>query len=191
MQNSNFCTASTNQIGGSLLSTTISSSATQNVTNTILPFATLLPTGAYLSKILSVDEGIYQEKPFLDCTHEITAPNGEVKHVKFRFFAPTETDALFQKLAEYKLVGTVAEVLVGLEENIIIAPRPNSAKYVYISQRALVTPSVSSPPHSKKSSSLGKRSCFGNKAHSTSKSPTRAILLDDDEFDDFLEENDE
>ena len=192
------CTTSASQSSGSLLATTISSSTMQNASSIILPYADKLATGSYTSKILAVDEGIYQEKPYLDCIHELTDPNGEVKHVKFRFFATVDTDALFKKLADYKLVGTVADVLVGLEENITIAPRPGSTKYVYISDRALVTPSPSSPPPDKKPSPSGKRIYFGSQANRHSKLSTREALLDDgdedddfDDFDDFDESDDE
>lgn len=146
MQNINLSTSSANQNGGSLLSTTISSKTTQNVSNVILPYATLLPEGSYTSKILSVGEGIYNDKAFMDCIHELIDSGGNVRQVKFRFFAPVDTDALFKKLADYKLVGTVADVLVGLEENITIAPRPGSTKYVFISDRALTIPTVPTSP---------------------------------------------
>ena len=195
MLNTNSRTVCASQSSGSLLTTTISSSTMQNASSIILPYADKLATGSYTSKILAVDEGIYQEKPYLDCIHELTDPNGEVKRVKFRFFAPVDTDALFKKLADYKLVGTVADVLVGLEENITIAPRPGSIKYVCISDRALVVSSASSSSPAKKHSSLGKLGHFSNKTKSASKLSSREALLDEDdddsEFDDFLEEDDE
>lgn len=183
----NSCTVGAPQSSGSLLTTTISSSTLQNASSIILPYATLLTTGTYLSKVVAVDEGVFKDKPYIDCTHELTAPDGEVRRVKFRFFAPTETDELFQKLAGYELVGTVAEVLVGLEEDVTLSQRPNSSKYLYISHRVLATPTVSTPP-TKKSAIHGKRSYFGSKANASSKSP-REILLEDDDDDDILTED--
>ena len=193
MQNINYCTTGANQNCGSLLSTTISSITTQNVSNVILPYATLLPEGSYTSKILSVDEGIYNDKAFMDCIHELIDSGGNVRQVKFRYFAPVDTNALFKKLEEYNLVGTVADVLVGLEENITIAPRPGSTKYVFISDRALVTPAASSPPPAKKPSSSGKRIYFGSQANRPSKLSTKAKLLeaDEDDEDDLLLDEDE
>ena len=194
MLKTNSCTVGAPQSPGSLLTTTISSSALQNASSIILPYATLLPTGTYLSKVVAVDEGVFKDKPYIDCTHELTAPDGEVRRVKFRFFAPTETDALFQKLAEYKLVGTVGEVLVGLEEDVVIAPRPSSSRYVYISHRMLATPTVTSPTSAKKSSLVSKRSYLGGKTHSSSNPSQRASLLEvdeDDEDDLSLDEDEE
>lgn len=195
MLNTNSRTVCASQSSGSLLSTTISSSTMQNASNIILPYATLLPEGSYMSKILSVGEGIYNDKAFMDCVHELIDSGGNVRQVKFRYFAPVDTDALFKKLADYKLVGTVADVLVGLEENITIAPRPGSIKYVCISDRALVVSSASSSSPAKKHSSLGKLGHFSNKTKSASKLSSREALLDEDdddsEFDDFLEEDDE
>ena len=194
MLKTNPCTTGAPQSVVSLLSLPISSSTMQNASNIILPYSALLPTGSYSSKVLTVDEGLYKENPYLDCTHELTAPSGEVWRVKFRFFAPVETEALFKKLADYMLIGTVAEVLTGLEENITIAPRPGSTKYVFIASRTLVTSTVSSSQPLKKSSSFGKHSRLGNKANPSSRLSTRdALLVDDDapEFADFLDEDEE
>ena len=183
------CTTSASKSFGSLLSTTISSDCVKNNTEKeILPYFDLLPTGQYISKILSVSEGVYGNKPYIDCVHELADGGGKVYRVKFRYFAPAETNALLDKLAEYKLVGSMAEALDALEENVTISPRPGSAKYVFISQRALATPTASPP--AKKTSSLGKLS---KKAKSSLGSQSRQSLLDDDdpEFDDFLEDDDE
>ena len=195
MLKTNSCTVSAPQSFSSILSTQVSLSCTQNdITDVIIPYSDLLPIGQYSSKILSVSEGVCCNKPYIDCVHELVDENGKIYIARLRYFAPKETNALRDKLVEYRMVGTMAEVLNGLEEIVTIAPKSGSEKYVFISQRALATSTILSPSSAKKHSSLGKRSYFGNKAHSTSKSPTREVLLEDDEdeeFDDFLEEDDE
>ena len=187
-------TTSAPQSASSILSTPVSSSCTQNdITDVILPYADLLPTGKYISKIVSVSEGVYDSKPYIDCIHQLTDVNGDTKIVKFRYFAPTETTALRKKMAEYKFKGLMSEALDALEESVTISPRPGSAKYVYISDRTLVTPAASSPPPAKKPSPSGKRIYFGSQANRPSKLSTKASLLeaDEDDEDDLLLDEDE
>ena len=189
MQNINSCTTSATQISNSILSTPISLDCVKNDTrDVILPYTDLLPIGRYSSKILSASEGVYSNKPYIDCVHELADEDEKVFVVKFRFFAPSETDALLDTLSSYRLTGTMANVLNGLEENVTIAPRPGSTKYVYISSRALVTTTVPSSSPSKKAS-FGKRNRFGSMLKGSSKPQTRQSLLDDDDddFDDFDE----
>ena len=178
----------------SLLSTNISTiSENGNFPSVILPYSDRLATGSYMSKILSVDEGIYHDKAFIDCVHELTDAGGNILHVKFRYFAPHETDNLVKVLISYKLTGKIGNLLLGLEEHVNLATRPGISKYVYIASRALSTPTTSTPPP-KKSCLIGKRS---NKTNTTSMTSRRDALLKydedegDDEFENFLEEDDE
>ena len=194
MLKTNSCTVGAPQSFGSLLSTPISSDCVKNNTEKeILPYFDLLPTGQYISKILSVSEGVYGNKPYIDCVHELADGGGKVYRVKFRYFAPTETTALRKKMAEYKFKGLMSEALDALEESVTISPRPGSVKYVYISDRALVTPAASSPPPAKKPSPSGKRIYFGSQANRPSKLSTKAELLevDEDDEDDLLLDEDE
>ncbi|MBQ7897260.1 MAG: hypothetical protein IJ323_02430 [Clostridia bacterium] len=194
MLKTNSCTTGATQSPGSILSTLVSSTCTQNdITDVILPYADLLPTGMYISKIVSVSEGVYDSKPYIDCIHQLTDVNGDTKIVKFRYFAPTETTALRKKMAEYKFEGSMAEALDALEESVTISHRPGSAKYVYISARALATSTVSSSPPTNKPSSLGGRIYLSSKANRPAKLSTKASLLeaDEDDEDDLLLDEDE
>ena len=206
MSNSKNCASSAQTIGGaSLLQKQISALVTQvQPQATILPYVNNLPAGKYSSEIIDVADAVQKGVIVgIDCTHKLTSENGNVTFVKFRFFEPIDTSALIQVLASYGLSGNICNALKGLKEIVDIAPRPNSARYVYIAHRDIlnaqnnVTSAISNtPPGVFASKSPAKNrigsSYFGSKRGNKPSPASKASLLtEDDDFDDWEDDGDE
>ena len=140
MGNSSISTTSAQTLGGmSLLKKQISAPATQASAQAVLPYINNLPAGKYSSEIVDVSDAVQNGVIVgIDCIHKLTFENGNITFVKFRFFEPIDTSALIQVLASYGLSGNIGNALMGLKEEVDIAPRPNSARYVYIAHRAIL-----------------------------------------------------
>ena len=116
-----------------ILQTMIPSSTTQEV---VLPYITTLSAGKYSSKIVAVAEAVQNNVVVgIDCTHKLTSYDGNITVVKFRFFEPIDTSKLIQVLASYGLSGNIGSALLGLNEIVEVAQRPNSNRYMYIARR--------------------------------------------------------
>lgn len=172
VQNSN----ANSSVIGSFLNSVISSAPTKSTAScpVILPYVNCLPVGSYESKIVEITDAVQNGVLVgIDCTHELIDSNGKVYCVKFRFFAPEDIQHLKATLRSYNLSGTLGSALMGLTESVDIAPRPGSAKYVWIANRSLrvttstntqslptPTSSASSSPH-RKGISLSNRAKLG------------------------------
>ena len=195
----------------SLAAANISATSTPlHTTQPVTPLLGTIPLGSYNSRIDSVSDVVYNgEAVAVDFVHELTASNGSTIWARFRYY-PRELDALVHFLATYGLSGTLNVATIGLEELVTIAPKPNSG-YLHIAARQLrspissspspsVPPCSSTPPTSGLPTSVSTKrrgGLLGSKRSSTPPSPptpTQAKLLtanDDDEFDDFLEDDEE
>ena len=185
----------------SWLSTSISDLAAESLANNladvIMPFADLLPVGSYQSEIVAVAEAMQNgECVGIDCTHLLTNSAGKQYLVKFRLFAPYDIKEVAKTLKSYGLSGDMESALVGLKESLEIAPRPNSAKYVFISDRNMQTAqsdeslSQEKPPRKKGGLMTSRRAS----PYSSYSSPTRsknALHAEDEEDDDNDDDNDD
>ena len=195
---------------GDLLATPISVSAApvQQSSNStyILPRVGKLPAGNYQSVIYDVTEAVQNGQIVgIDCYHELTDSGGNKYHVRFRYYAPKEVDALAETLASYGLTGSLGSVLMGLQETVTVAPRAGSTTYLAISSRSFQVIQTTTPDSTvdsttaaslptKKKGGLVLRCKRGTRPSMPSQE--RISLLaddeeDDDEFDDFLDDNEE
>ena len=167
---------------------------TASVSNAILPYSNLLPAGTYESEILSVADAIQNDNVIgIDCIHKLTNHEGKSFLVKFRFFAPRDTDNLINTLKAYSMTGSVGNVLTGLKEEVEITQRPGSDRYVHIDQRSLVSESsAAQQSHTPKKVGIGGR--FSRKSSSLPNEATRKFFEDDDEWndeEDWLDDDEE
>ena len=159
--------------------------------NPILPYSNLLPIGRYSSEIISVADAMkYDTVIGIDCVHKLTNLEGKTFLVKFRFFAPHDTENLIKTLQAYGLTGSVGDVLTGLKEEVEITQRPGSNLYVYIAQRSL----VADYPATKESHTPKKVGLSGRLSRRPSSVQSENIkkFFDDEEdedFEDFLEDD--
>lgn len=187
----------------SWLSTSISDLASESLANNladvIMPFADLLPVGSYQSEIVAVTDAVQNgECVGIDCTHLLTNGAGKQYLVKFRLFAPHDIKELAKTLKSYGFSGDMKSALVGLKELLEIAPRPNSAKYVYISCRSKAEQSTNEsssqdkPPRKKGGLITSRRASPHSSYSSTAKSKNMLYEEDeeDEEDDDYLDEED-
>lgn len=207
---------------GSLLATPVSPAPVapaQQVATPIfqLPTPGNLPAGHYLSEILKVDDAVQNGQVVgVDCFHQLTDSSGSTYHMRFRYYAPHEVDALVKAVASYGLSGSLGNLLQGLQESVDVAPKAPPSNYMYIAHRTLqattqttaaslptttqtttATPATgssatASPPTPCKGVGLSSRRKLGSKQPTMSRQ--RTVLLsedEDDEFDDFLDEDEE
>lgn len=188
---------------GSLLNTLIPTAVVQpSAQAVVLPYVGNLAGGQYTSEIVAVVDAVQNGAVVgIDCTHKLTDSSGNTLLVKFRYFAPSDIEALAKVLAEYGLKGGIGAALMGLQETVDIAPRPGSNRYLCIAHRVLLsnTASVTAPTQG---TSVANTSCHkkggvlsrhSRNPMSKSLSHTKSLLDadDDSEFDDFLDEDDE
>lgn len=159
----------------------------------ILPRIGVLPAGIYTSEILSIAEAVQNGVAVgVDFVHHLTDAAGKQYDVKFRVYAPWELDRLVEIFASYDLNGLLDQVSVGLQEEVEIAPKANSA-YMGIVGRRLMTPPTGqpalSPPATPSTPSAppppSKRGVLGGKRPASSKPPRN--LLEEDDDDDFVD----
>lgn len=167
---------------------------TASAFSTILPYANLLPQGHYFSEIISVADATKNDVVIgIDCVHKLTNLEGKTFLVKFRFFAPRDTDNLINTLKAYGMTGSVGNVLTGLKEEVEITQRPGSDRYVHIDQRSLVSQSsAAQQSHTPKKVGIGGR--FSRKSSSLPNEATRKFFEDDDEWndeEDWLDDDEE
>ena len=176
-----------------------------------------LPAGHYDSLITDVADAVQNGQVVgVDCFHELTDPNGTTYRVRFRYYAPHEVDALVKAVASYGLSGSLGNLLQGLQESVDVVPKAPPSNYMYIAHRTLqattqttaaslstttqtttATPATgssatASPPTPCKGVGLSSRRKFGSKQPTMSRQ--RTVLLsedEDDEFDDFLDDDDD
>lgn len=191
----------------SLLNTPISASSAQpSAQSVVLPYVSNLAGGQYVSEIIAVDDAVQNGAIVgIDCIHKLTDSSGNTLLVKFRYFAPSDIEALVKVLAEYGLTGGIGAALLGLQETVDIAARPGSNRYMSIVHRVLLsnTATVTAPTHGtsvantschKKGGVLSRRS---RRQMSKSLSYTKSLLDEDeddyeeDEEDDDLDFSDE
>ena len=178
----------------SLLNAAIAATApTESAYTAILPYANLLSVGHYSSQIISVADAMKDGTVMgIDCIHKLTNLEGKTFMVKFRYFVPRDTDNLINTLKAYGMTGSVGDALTGLQENIEIAQRPGSDRYVYIAKRSLVpNPSAAQESHAQKKVGLSGRL---NRRPSSVQSENIKKFFEDDEdedFEDFLDEEEE
>ena len=205
-------TSSTQTVGGnSILDETISETEVQTSAQAvILPLIENLPNGQYESEIVDVKLAIKNGVAIgIDCINKLTNSNGESLLVRFRYFAPNDTDSLKRVLSSYGLAGKLGSALMGLKEEVVIAPRPNSTRYMHIAQRAILNASSSvtsaisnaSPSTSTSKPTVKNRigsSYFGSKRVSLSTQAPKTSLASsknhsddwDDDEEDYLTDED-
>ena len=175
----------------SILNTPLSASL-QKEKEILLPYTNVLPLGDYSSEIVSVSE-VGEQSSCIDCVHRLTDNQGQTYWVKFRFFAPKDTDALAKKMIEYGFSGTLGDALVGLCETVSIKQRSGSKKYVFIASRTLCENVSVSSQKKLGHASLNRNGRTLHQAPSRLEKERQALLSEeeDTEFDDFLTEEDE
>ena len=183
----------------SFSSTVIPTAVSEPQPSAMLPRIGALPAGAYHSEILSIVDAVQNDAPVgVDFVHQLTDASGASYTVKFRVYAPHDLQNLVSIFASYGLSGTLDQVCLGLQEEVEIAPRAGGA-YMHIVKRCLALSTNPQPPTSDttEASSLTTKSrkrgiCAGNRPAS-SRPSSQALLWEDedDEFDDFLEDDDD
>ena len=183
----------------SFSSTVIPTAVSEPQPSAMLPRIGALPAGAYHSEILSIVDAVQSDAPVgVDFVHQLTDAGGASYTVKFRVYAPHELQNLLAVFAGYGLSGSLDQVCLGLQEEVEIAPKAGSS-YLHIVRRHLSlltnpqpltsdTTEASSPTTKPRKRGI----CVGK--HPASSRPSPQALLgenDDDEFDDFLDEDDE
>lgn len=196
-------TSSTQTVGGnSILDEIISETEVQTSAQAvILPLVENLPSGQYESEIVDVRLAIQNGVAIgIDCTNKLTSSNGKSLLVRFRYFAPTDTDSLKRVLSSYGLTGKLGSALMGLKENVAIAPRPNSTRYMHIAQRAIlnasssVTSAISNVPPSTSTTKPTVKNRIGNsyigskRVSLSSQAPKTSLVSSKKHFDDWDEE---
>ena len=178
----------------SLLNAAIAATApTESAYTAILPYANLLPQGHYFSEIISAADAAKDGIVIgIDCVHKLTNLEGRSFLVKFRFFTPRDTDDLMKTLQAYGLTGSVGGALTGLKEEVDIAQRPGSDRYVYITKRSLVpNPSAAQESHAQKKVGLSGR--LSRRSSSVQNENIKKFFANDeeDDFEDFFDEEDD
>lgn len=164
---------------------------TASVSNAIFPYSNLLPAGTYESEILSVADAIQNDNVIgIDCIHKLTNPEGKSFLVKFRLFAPRDIDELIQKLQSYGLAGSIGDALTGLKEDLDIAQRSNS-RYVYIASRSLKNSHAGQQSPSRKGGILGSRRRPPTFGSTQSQTAHNNLLADDEDYEDFLDQEED
>lgn len=117
---------------------TISAPVPQN--KPLLPRIGAFPAGRYRSTILSVDYTLTDTNDiaYVDIVHKLIAGTGTEYNVNFRFYHPHDTSKLLTVFADYGLTGAL-EGIVGLTEDVNIAPKTNSG-YLAITHRSMIDP---------------------------------------------------
>ena len=207
---------------GSLLATPVTASSVTSAQQTATPAFKLptignLPIGHYESEIVDVADAVQNGQVVgLDCFHQLTDSSGSTYHMRFRYYAPHEVDALVKAVASYGLSGSLGNLLQGLQESVDVAPKAPPSNYMYIAHRTLqattqttaaslptttqtttATPATgsfatASPPTPCKGVGLSSRRKLGSKQPAMSRQRAALLSEDDaDEFDDFLDEDEE
>ena len=146
----------------------------------IIPLKGKLAEGCYDSEIVSLAEVIEDGAlSAVDFVHKL-AGNGEKNTlVRFRLFYPRDTEKLIQIFSKYGFNGNFDDV-VGMKETVTLTTSSKS-QYLRITDRQLQALPASKP--------TGGRS--STKSSISTKKPTPNLLdEDDDEFDDFLDDED-
>ena len=203
MSNSINSTLSAQTAGAcSFLNTPISTSSAQpSAQAVVLPYVGNLAGGQYTSEIVAVYDAVQNGAIVgIDCTHKLTDSSGKTLLVKFRYFAPSEVNALIAVLAGYGLTGNIGTVLTGLQETVNVVPRPGSNRYMSISQRTLMcntaTVTVSTQGASlnnmtnRKSGGLTSR-LSGRHGSKPVQAQRQSLLSEEDDDDDFEVEFDD
>lgn len=170
----------------------------------ILPLPKNLAVGMYDSTILDVADAFQKgECVGVDMTHELVDANGNHFVVRFRYYE-NEMPQLLDKFGEYGLDGALNKVAVGVQEEVDVAPKVYG-NYMHIANRHLKSMSttssttaqpVASTPATPSTTSAPppppKRGILGSNRPTPRPNTKQNLLADDedDEFDDFLEEDD-
>ena len=164
----------------------------------IYPTVNNLNAGTYVSEIVDLQEVLKENGTLeaFDFYHQLTDSDGNVTHVRFRYYAKELPD-LARSLSHYPQVKTWQDTL-GLKEDISVAPKATgsymriSSRNACVSNASKLTSGVSSTnaPHHKRGSMSSRLSKSGSMSQQTA----RQTLISEDEgeeFDDFLDEADE
>ena len=176
-----------------------------------------LPSGQYSSQIIDVAVAVQNGQVVgIDCFHQLTDSSGRTYHMRFRYYAPHEVDALVETVASYGLTGSLGALLQGLQESVDVTPKAPPSNYMYIAQRTLhattLTATVSSStttlpetytpidgssttassPTPCKGGGLSSRRKFGSKQPTMSRQKATLLSEDDeDDDDDWLNEDED
>ena len=176
-----------------------------------------LPSGQYSSQIIDVAVAVQNGQVVgIDCFHQLTDSSGRTYHMRFRYYAPHEVDALVETVASYGLTGSLGSLLQGLQESVDVTPKAPPSNYMYIAHRTLQattqTTAVSSttttspttatpvtgssttanPLTSCKGGGLSSRRKFGSKQPTMSRQQATLLSEDDeDDDDDWLNEDED
>ena len=160
----------------------------------ILPTIQNMAAGNYISEIQDVQE-VFKDDGTLDALdfyHRLTDSNGNVIYVRFRYYYK-ELPNLAASLKQYPQVTTWQDV-VGLKEDITVAPKPKS-NYMKIAVRtaSLASASATSPTVSPASAPPAKRGGPPSRLSSRHSKPmqtSRQALIPEDEDEDDWDEDD-
>ena len=155
----------------------ISSTPTPS-TSPIIPLRGNLAAGNYDSEIVDLTEVIENGALVAaDFIHKLNGNGEKNTLVRFRLFYPRDIDKLIQIFSEYGFRGNLDGV-VGMQETVILTSNAKS-EYLRITERRL-----QALPQQKPTGGILSSKCSTLKKTA----PTPNLLDDDDEFDDFLDE---